>query len=136
MEGLLGLAEILKKKDVRGYPEQLEAMKLSLWHRFYCTLVYSSGVFVGFDSTQPLYDGKQLTSEVAGFLTPNQLADFILSEVEDLIPVLAPVLSPIYGAIGILRFPTNPLRLASETLKTSILTFLKNKRPHDYQQML
>ena len=55
---------------------------------------------------------------------------------EDLIPVLAPVLTPIYGAIGILRYPTKPLRLASETPSTSILTFLKNKRPHDYQQML
>ena len=86
---------------------------------------------MGIDSTQPLYDGKQLTSEVAGFLTPNQLANFTLSEVEDMIPVLAPVLSPIYDAIGILKYPTKPLRLASETPSTSILTFLKNKRPHD-----
>ena len=111
-------------------------MKLSLWHWFYCTLVYASGVFVGIDSTQPLYDGKQLMSEVAGFLTPNQLADFTLSEVKELIPVLAPVLTPIYDAIGILRYPTKPLRLASENLSTSIPTFLKNKRSHDYQHML
>ena len=34
MEGLLALAEILKKKDAQGYPEQLEAMKLSLWRWF------------------------------------------------------------------------------------------------------
>ena len=136
MKGLLALAEILKRKVAQGYPEQLEAMKLSLWHWFYCALVYSSGVFVGIDSIQPLYDGKQLTSEVAGFLTPNQLADFTLSEVEDLIPVLAPVGTPIYGAIGILRYPTKPLRLAPETPSTSFLTFLRNKRPHDYQQML
>ena len=80
MKGLLALAEILEKKDAQEYPKQLEAMKVSLWHWFYCALVYSSGVFVGIDSTQPLYDGKQLTSEVTGFLTPNQLADFSLSE--------------------------------------------------------
>ena len=128
MKGLLALAEILKKKDAQGYPKPLKAMKLSLWHWFYCTLVYSSDVFVGIDSTQPLFDGKQLTSEVAGFLTPNQLADFTLSEVEDLIPMLAFLLTPIYGAIGILRYPTKPLRLASETFSTSILTFLKNKK--------
>ena len=46
------------------------------------------------------------------------------------------MLTPIYGTIGVLRYPTKPLRLASETPSTSILTFLKNKRPLDYQQML
>ena len=35
MKGLLTFAEILKKKDAQGHPEQLEAMKLSLWHWFY-----------------------------------------------------------------------------------------------------
>ena len=136
MKGHLALAEIPKRKDAQGYPEQLEAMKLFMRHWFYCALVYLSGVFVDIDSIQPHYDGNQMTSEVAGFLTPNQLADLILSEVEDLIPVLAPMLTPIYGAIGVLRYPTKPLRFASETPSTSILTFLKYKRPHDYQQML
>ena len=75
-------------------------------------------------------------TEVAGFLTPNQLADFTLAEVEDLVPVLAPVLTPIFGPTGILRYPTKPLRLASETLTVSILTYLKNVKPHNYQQML
>ena len=80
MKRLLALAEILKKKDAQGYSEHLEAMKLSLWHWLDCTLVCSSGVFVGIESTQPLYDENQPTSEVAGFLTPNQQADFTLSE--------------------------------------------------------
>ena len=82
LKGLLALAEILKRKDAQGYPEQLEAMKLSFWHWIYCALVYSSDMFVGIHSSQPLYEGKQLMSEVAGFLTPNQLADFTLSEVK------------------------------------------------------
>ena len=75
-------------------------------------------------------------TEVAGFLTTNQLADFTLSEVEDLIPALAPVLTPIFGPTGILRYPTKPLRLASETPFASILTFIKNVKPYNYQQML
>ena len=94
-------------------------------------------MFVGIDKTQPLYDGRQLISEVAGFITPNQLHDFTLSEVEDLIPLLGPVLTPIYGAPGILRYPTKPLRLASSTLCVSILKFLKNVKPDmANQQML
>ena len=111
-------------------------MKLSLYHWIYCSLVFASGLFVGIDKRQPLHDGRQLVSEVAGFLTPNQLADFTLSEVEDFLPVLAPVLTPIFGATGILRYRTKPLRLASKTPTVSILAFLKNVRPQVYQQML
>ena len=109
---------------------------MSLWHCIYCSLVYYSGV--GIDSSLPLYDNRQLTPEVTGFLTLNQLADFTFTEVEDLVSVLAPVLTPIYGAIGILRVPNETVAssLASETLSTSILTFRKNKKPHYYQQMV
>ena len=98
--------------------------------------MYSAGLFDGIDSTQLLYDGRQLVSELSGFLAPNQLVDFTLSEVEDLRPVLAPVVTPIFGAPGILRYPTKQLHLAFETSSASFLTFLKNKKPNDYQQML
>ena len=136
IKGLTALAELLQKKDAQDYPAHLAKMITSLHHWIYCSLVFSSGLFVGVDKNQPLYDGRQLVTEVAGFLTPNQLADFTLSEVEDLIPVLAPVLTPIFGPTGILRYPTKPLRLASETPSVSILTFIKNVKPHNYQQML
>ena len=53
IKGFLAFAEIQKKKGAQGHPERLEAMKLSLWHLMYCSLVYSSGVFVGFDSSHP-----------------------------------------------------------------------------------
>ena len=134
--GLTALAELLQKKDAQEYPAHLERMTISLYHWIYCSLVFASGLFVGVDKNQPLYDGRQLVTEVAGFLTPNQLADFTLSEVEDLIPVLAPVLTPMFGPTGILRYPTKPLRLASETPSASIFTFLKNVKPFNYQQML
>ena len=112
MQELVAFAKILRKKHAQRHPEQLEAMKRFLWHCIYCSLVYSSGLFVYIDSTPPLYDGRQLISEVAGFLTPNQLADFTLSVFEGLIPVLTPILTPIYASIGIMRYPTKPLRLA------------------------
>ena len=44
MKGLLALAEILKRKDAQGYSEQLEAMKLFLWHWLYCAILYSSSI--------------------------------------------------------------------------------------------
>ena len=134
--GLTALPELLQKKDAQDYPAHVERMTISLYHWIYCSLVFASGLFVGVDRNPPLYDGRQLVSEVAGFLTPNQLADFTLSEVEDLIPVLAHVLTPIFGPTGILRYPTKHLRLASEIPSASILTFLKNVKPYNYQQML
>ena len=108
----------------------------NLWHWVYCTLVFSSGLFVGVDNTQPLYDKKQMLSEVMGFPTPNQLADLMLGEVEDLILVLTPVLTPIYGALGILRYPTKPLRIANKIRSVSILTYVKNEDPLNYQESI
>ena len=82
MQGLVAFAKILQRKDAQGHPEQLEAMKLSLCHWIFCSLVYFLGLVVGIDSTQQLYYGRQLISEVARFLTPNQLVDFKLSKME------------------------------------------------------
>ena len=121
-EGLVSVAGILKRNDARGNSEQLEATELSLWHWIHCSLVYFSGLFVRIDITHPLYDGR--------------LADFTLSENEDLIPVLTPVLTPNYRGIGILRYLTNSFRLAYQMLSASILTFFRNKKPNDEQQML
>ena len=128
MNGPIAFTATLIQKDAQGHPKQLEPKKLSLWHRIYCSLIYSSGLFVGIESIQPLYDGRQLTSEVAVFLTPKQSAYFTLSEVEDLVPVLPPVLTPIYETLGILRYPTKSLRLASESFNASILTFSKKSQ--------
>ena len=46
MKWLLAFAATLKKKCVQGHPEQLEAMKLSLWYWMYCSLVYFSGLLL------------------------------------------------------------------------------------------
>ena len=39
---------------------------------------------------------------VTGVLTPHQVADLTLAEAKDIVPVLSIVLTPIFGAIGIL----------------------------------
>ena len=67
--GLTALAELLQKKG--NYPAHVERMTTSSYHWIYCSLVFASGLFIGVDRNQPLFDGRQLVSEVAGFLTPN-----------------------------------------------------------------
>ena len=124
--GLTALAELLQKKDAQEYPAHLERMTISLYHWIYCSLVFASGLFVGVDKNQPLYDGRQLVAEVAGFLTPNQLADFTLSEVEVLIPILAPVLTPIFGPTGMFRYPTKPVQRSVSKPWVVISTVITN----------
>ena len=47
--------------------------------------------------------------EARGFSLLQKLADLTLAEVEDLVPVLAPVKAPIFGPIGTLRYRTIPI---------------------------
>ena len=92
---------------------------------------------MGVDQAQALHDGdKQLPREVAGFPMPQKLADLTLAEVEDLVPVQAPVLAPIFGAIGIARYPTKPVSLAVSVPTVYICTYLQGVRPHTYATML
>ena len=51
MKGLVSFAGIQKKKKAQGHPDQLEAMKLSLWYWIFCRLVYPLDLVVGIDST-------------------------------------------------------------------------------------
>ena len=79
-------------------------MRASIQHWLYSTQVYASGLFVGVDQAQPLHDpDAQLPRENPGFPMPLQLVDLTLAEVEDLVPVVAPVLIPIFGHLGLLR---------------------------------
>ena len=94
-------------------------MRISVQHWPYSTLVYASGLFVGVDQAQPLHDSDaQLPLENPGFPMPQQLADLTLAEVEDLVPVVALVLIPIVGPLGLLCYPTKPASLACLSLLT------------------
>ena len=74
--------------------------------------------------------------ENPGFPMPQQLADLTLAEVEDLVPVVAPVLIPIFGALGLLRYPTKPVSLAVHVATVSIFTYLQGSPPMSYAQMI
>ena len=59
-----------------------------------------------------------------GFLFPSQIATLMLVETEDLIPLIAPILCPIFGAVMALRYPTQVLRAAANAPTLSILHFV------------
>ena len=112
-------------------------MRSSVQHWLYSTLIYASGLFVGVDQAQPLHHlDEQLPRENAGFPMPQQLADLTLAEVEDLVPVVAPVLIPILGALGILRYPTKPVSMAVQIATVSIFTYLQGDLPMTYECMI
>ena len=113
LTSLLGCGEILFLQNGHNNTELLFRMRASVQHWLYSTLVYASGLIVGVDQAQPLHDSDvQLPLENPGFPMPQQLADLTLAEVEDLVPVVALVLIPIFGPLGLLRYPTKPVSLA------------------------
>ena len=112
-------------------------MRACVQHWLYSTLIYASGLFVGVDQAQPLHDpDTQLPRENPGFPMPQQLADLTLAEVEDLVLVVAPVLIPIFGALGLLRYPTKPISIAVHVATVSIFTYLQGSPPMIYAQMI
>ena len=50
-----------------------------------------------------------------GFLFPLEIANLVLVETEEMIPVIAPITWPIIGSVMALRYPTQPLRVAANT---------------------
>ena len=63
-------------------------------------------------------------NHLPGFLFPSQIATLMLVETEDLIPLIFPILWPIFGAVMALRCPTQVLRAAANAPTLSILHFV------------
>ena len=59
-----------------------------------------------------------------GFLFPSQVASFMLVETEDLMPLIAPIVWPIFGSMMALRYPAQLLRVAATASVHSILHFV------------
>ena len=112
-------------------------MRASLQHWLYSTLVFASGLFVGVDQSQPLHHSeRQLPAETAGFPMPQQIADLTLAEVEDFVAVMVSVLAPIFGAVGVCRYPTKPLARAVQVHMVSFCTYLQGRPPLTYQRIV
>ena len=137
LRSLIRWSHILHQKDHQNYSAQLERMRASMQHWLYSTMVFASGLFVGVDQVQPLHDpDRQLPWEAAGFPMPQQLADLTLAEVEDFVPAMAPVLAPIFGAVGVSRYPTKPIAMAVLVHPVSICTYLQGSQPLTYPKVL
>ena len=52
-------------------------------------------------------------TEFPGFLFPSLVASLMLLETEDLFPLFAPIVWPIFGAVMALRYPTHHWMVAA-----------------------
>ena len=105
--------------------------------------IYSAWINVsGIMKTKHYPDPRNQRSDdknLPGFLFPSQIASLMLVETEDLIPVIAPVIWPIFGPMMALRFPTQPLRIAASSPTLSLLHFVDpqdNARPPEFQTLV
>ena len=92
---------------------------------------------MGVDQSQPLHNsGRQIPRETAGFPLPQQIADLTLAEVEDFVAAMAPVLAPIFGAVGVCRYPTKPLAAAVQVHMVSFSTYLQGRPSLAYPRVI
>ena len=106
--------------------------------RIYSAWINVSGIMITIDHSDPLNqqnNGKNLP----GFLFRSQVASLMLVETEDLVPVIAPIVWPIFGPMMALRYPTQPLRVAARSPTLSILHFVDpqdDARPPEFQTLV
>ena len=72
---------------------------------------------------------------------PQQLADLTnvnqtLAEVEDFVATMVPVLAPIFGAVGVCRYPTKPLARAVQVHMVSFSTYLQGRPSLTYPRVV
>ena len=67
---------------------------------------------------------------------PQQIADLTLAEVEDFVTAMAPVLAPIFGAVGVCRYPTKPLATAVQVHMVSFSTYLRGRPSLAYPRVI
>ena len=137
LRSLTRWGHLMTSKDQQDYSAQLERMRASIQHWLYSTLVFASGLFVGVDQSQPLHNSdQQISRETAGFPMPQQVADLTLAEVEDFVAAMAPVLTPIFGAVGVCRYPTKPLATAVQVHMVSFSTYLRGRPSLTYPRVI
>ena len=137
LRSLTRWGHLMTSKDQQDYAAQLERMRASVQHWLYSTLVFASGLFVGLDQSKPLHNAdRQIPRETAGFSLPQQVADLSLAEVEDFVAAMASVLAPIFGAVGVCRYPTKPLSVAVQVHMVSFCTYLQGRPSLAYPRVI
>ena len=104
----------------------------------YSAWVNVAGIMSGLDHPDSLNQQRN-HKNLPGFLFPSQIANLMLVETKDLIPVIAPIIWPIFGVAMALRYPTQPLRVAASTPTLSILHFVDpqdDARPPDFKMLV
>ena len=102
----------------------LNIQALLVW--IYSTWVNVAGIMHPLDECPAI---NRDPSQLPGFLFPTQMATLMLVETEDLIPLIAPIIWPIFGAVMALRYPTQALRVAAVAPSLSILHFVTSNGP-------
>ena len=109
------------------FETNIDAIPVSI----YSTWVNVSGSMHPPDETQEMTRGA---TELPGLIFSSQIATLMLVETEDLLPLIAPIVWPTFGAAMGLRYPTQPLRVAANTPTIFNTTLCKvgriSTRPH------
>ena len=92
--------------------KQLERNIEALLAWIYSTWVNVAGIMHPLDANPAI---NRDHNHLPGFLFRSQIATLMLLETEKLIPLIAPILWPIIGAVMALRYPTQVLRVAANT---------------------
>ena len=101
--------------------KQLELNIEAILAWIYSTWVNVAGIMHPLDENPAI---KREPNQLPGFLFPSQMANLMLVETLALIPLIAPIVWPIFGAVMALRYPTQVLRMAANTPTFSILHFV------------
>ena len=118
------LQAILNALDPAGplrLKRQLELNIEAILVWIYSTWVNVAGIMHPLDENPAI---NREPNQLPGFLFPSQMATLMLVETEDLMPLIAPIVWPIFGAVMALRYPTQVLRMAVNTPTFSILHFV------------
>ena len=117
---LYSLLETLDASGSLKLKAQLEMNIQAILVWIYSTWVNVAGIMHPLDESP---DVNRDPNQLPGFLFPSQVATLML-ETEDLIPLIAPIICPIFGAVMTLRYPTQVLRVAANAPSLSILHFV------------
>ena len=129
---IYAMCKVLDPDESRKHRVAFEERVHVLLTWVYKTLLNVSGLFKsGVEPDHSPMRPTRTARHVAGFLFPRQMTILMLAEAEDMMPVLAPGLYPIFGIPSALRYPTQPLRTVSQGQKSqNIITFIKDW-PHN-----